>query len=253
MMMMMSSATMNALGNANVVNTDTFTLFDTPFSPADNKLSESIIGDIYYTRKKGLFHQEEFQPVGNLRDIQNITLPIGYEAVILPTASALTQQSLDCMEKTMINRLLDVSLLSKANYSAKISVNGVKLIRLTNKAQLLTVLMQHYNQTRQDVIWDTVRAFSQQLLDGKTRGLVIVEQAIMVDSFTIELESQAETVAQAEMTALPIASVVVSPTVKMEKEGKGSYTLTATLPTFIAYDYEDLGRYLFTTGCLMNS
>ena len=172
---------------------------------------------------------------------------------MLPTPTAMTQQSLECMEKTVINRLLDVSLLKKANYSAKISVNGVKLIRLTNKTQLLTVLMQHYNQTRQDVIWDTVRAFSQQLLDGKTRGLVIVEQAIMVDSFTIELESQAETVAQAEMTALPIASVVVSPTVKIEKEGKGSYTLTATLPTFIAYDYEDLGRYLFTTGCLMNS
>jgi hypothetical protein len=251
--MMMSSATMNALGNANIVNTDAFTLFDTPFSPADNKLSESIIGDIYYTRKKSLFRQEEFQPVGNLRDIQNLALPLEYEAVTLPTATALTQHSLDCMQQTMINRLLDVSLLRKANYSAKVSVNGVKLMRLTNKAQLLTVLMQHYHQTRQDVIWDTVRAFSQQLLEGKTRGLVIVEQAIMVDSFTIELQSQAETSAQAELTALPIASVVVSPTVKVAKEGKGCYTLTASLPTFIAYDYEDLGRYLFTTGCLMNS
>lgn len=252
-MMMMSSATLNALGNANIVNTDAFTLFDAPFSPPENKLTETIIGDIYYTRKKSLFRQEEFQPVGNLRDIKNLALPLEYESVMLPTPTAMTQQSLECMEKTVINRLLDVSLLKKANYSAKISVNGVKLIRLTNKTQLLTVLMQHYHQTRQDVIWDTVRAFSQQLLDGKTRGLVIVEQAIMVDSFTIELESQAETSAQAELTALPIASVVVSPTVKVAKEGKGTYTLTASLPTFIAYDYEDLGRYLFTTGCLMNS
>ncbi|MCS6267797.1 MAG: hypothetical protein H2174_09555 [Vampirovibrio sp.] len=251
--MMMSSATMNALGNANIVNTDAFTLFDTPFSPPDNKLTESIIGNIYYTRKKSLFHQEEFQHVGNLSDIKNLALPLEYEAVTLPTATVLTQHSLDCMQQTMTNRLLDVSLLRKANYSAKVSVNGVKLIRLTNKAQLLTVLMQHYHQTRQDVIWDTVRAFSQQLLDGKTRGLVIVEQAIMVDSFTIELQSEAETSAQAELTALPIASVVVSPTVKVAKEGKGCYTLTASLPTFIAYDYEDLGRYLFTTGCLMNS
>jgi hypothetical protein len=252
-MMMMSLATINALGNANIVNTDAFTLFDTPFAPADNKLSESIIGDIYYTRKKGLFHQEEFQHVGNLRDIKNLALPLEYESVTLPTATALTQHSLDAMQQTMINRLLDVSLLQKANYRAEISVNGVKLIRLTNKAQLLTLLMQHYHQTRQDVIWDNVRAFSQQLLDGKTRGLVIVEQAIMVDSFTIELKSQAETSAQAELSALPIASVVVSPTVKVTKEGKGCYTLTATIPTFIAYDYEDLGRYLFTTGCLMSS
>ncbi len=254
MMMMPATATaIRAIETANLFNTEAFTLFDTPFSPADGCAATSLIGSIYYSRRKGLFHQEEFQPIASLQDITNVDLAADTEVVALPNATSLLQRNLDCLEETAINRLLDVSLLRKANYRATVTVDGVKLIRLTNKAQLLTTLMNHYQQTRQDVIWDTVRAFAQQLLGGKTRGLVLIEQAILVDSFTIELESQAETSAKAELTALPIANVVLSPTVKVTNEGKGNYTLKATMPTFLAYDYEDLGRYLFTTGCLMNS
>jgi hypothetical protein len=254
MMMMLATATpLRALETANLFNTEAFTLFDTPFSPADGCVASSIIGSIYYTRKKGLFQQEEFQPIANLQDIANVDLSADTEVVTLPNATTFLQRNLECLEETVISRVLDTALLRKANYRATVTVDGVKLIRLTNKAQLLTTLMNHYQQTRQDVIWDTVRAFSQQLLGGKTRGLVLIEQAIVVDSFTIELESLAETSVKAELTALPIANVVQNPMVKVTNEGKGTYTLKATVPTFLAYDYEDLGRYLFTTGCLMNS